>query len=128
MSITKWKREWSREPWHSGCVFLHILDREPQSLQMPDKGYTSSQFRMIEEQAYKLNESINELMQTEKTYIGRLHTILDVFQVTTKAYINDDTDTLIFGSVGALIKCNEAFFKGLDEDYVKSLLNHVHPL
>lgn len=81
---------------------------------------------MIEEQAYKLNESINELIQTEKTYLDRLRAILDVFRIKIRTYIDDDKDTLIFGSIGAMIKCNDTFFKGLNEDYVTSLLNHVH--
>lgn len=92
------------------------------------KGSLAIISKMIEEQAYKLNESINELIQTERTYLDRLHTILDVFQVKLREYVDDATDSLIFGSVGGLIKCNDAFFEELNRDYVASLLNHVRPL
>lgn len=97
---------------------------------MVEKGFTPPPLAvistMIEEQVYKLNESINELIQTEKTYLDRLHTIVDVFQVKLRECMDDTTDSLIFGSIGGLIKCNDAFFKELNKDYVKSLLNHVH--
>jgi guanine nucleotide exchange factor for Rho/Rac/Cdc42-like GTPase family protein len=85
--------------------------------------------RMIEEQAYKLKESINELRETERTYIDRLDTILDVFRLRLRVYLDDDMDSLIFGSIEALIKCNEAFLKELDEDdHVSPLLHHVNDI
>ena len=83
---------------------------------------------MIEEQAYKLKESINELRETEKTYIDRLNTILDVFRLKLRVYLDDDMDSLIFGSIEALIKCNEAFLKELNDDHVSPLLHHVHDI
>ena len=95
----------------------------PRSHSLPSTISTTTM--MIEEQAYKLKESINELIQTEKTYIDRLNTIMDAFQPKLRAYLDGDTDSLIFGSIGALIKCNAAFLKTLDNDYVASLLSHL---